>query len=74
MIIDNSDVLRTFSGLVFEQKINELSKVNDEFEKLTRQEIYLKIAHLPWKQTLSDENLRQIAVQFGVTPRAGWLD
>ena len=44
MIIDNSDVLRTFSGLVFEQKIAELSKVNDDFEKLTRQEIYLKIA------------------------------
>ena len=44
MIIDNSDVLRTFSGLVFEQKINELSKVNDDFEKLTRQEIYLRIA------------------------------
>ena len=44
MIIDNSDVLRTFSGLVFEQKINELSRVNDEFEKLTRQEIYLRIA------------------------------
>ena len=43
-IIDNSDVLRTFSGLVFENKINELSKVNDEFEKLTRQEIYLRIA------------------------------
>ena len=44
MIIDNSEVLRTFSGLVFEQKISELSKVNDDFEKLTRQEIYLKIA------------------------------
>ena len=44
MIIDNSEVLRTFSGLVFEQKIAELSKVNDDFEKLTRQEIYLKIA------------------------------
>ena len=44
MIIDNSDVLRTFSGLVFEQKITELSKVNDDFEKLTRQEIYLRIA------------------------------
>ncbi len=43
-IIDNSDVLRTFSGLVFENKIRELSKVNDEFEKLTRQEIYLRIA------------------------------
>ncbi len=44
MIIDSSEVLRTFSGLVFEKKIAELSKVNDDFEKLTRQEIYLKIA------------------------------
>ncbi|MBR4404361.1 MAG: DUF3320 domain-containing protein [Clostridiales bacterium] len=44
MIIDSSDVLRTFSGLVFEKKIAELSKVNDDFEKLTRQEIYLRIA------------------------------
>ena len=44
LIIDKSDVLRTFSGLVFEKKINELSKVNDDFEKLTRQEIYLRIA------------------------------
>ncbi len=44
LIIDNSDVLRTFSGLVFEKKIAELSRVNDEFEKLTRQEIYLRIA------------------------------
>lgn len=43
-IIDNSEVLRSFSGLVFEKKIDELSKVNDEFEKLTRQEIYLRIA------------------------------
>ncbi len=37
-------------------------------------EVYLKIAHLPWKQTLTDENLREIARHFGVTPRAGWLD
>ena len=44
LIIDNSEILRTFSGLVFEKKINELSKVNDDFEKLTRQEIYLRIA------------------------------
>lgn len=44
LIIDNSDVLRTFSGLVFEKKIEELSRVNNEFEKLTRQEIYLRIA------------------------------
>ena len=44
LIIDSSEVLRTFSGLVFEKKISELSKVNDDFEKLTRQEIYLRIA------------------------------
>ena len=37
-------------------------------------EVYLKIAHLPWKQTLTDANLRQIAEHFGVTPRAGYLD
>ena len=44
LIIDNAEVLRTFSGLVFEKKISELSKLNDEFEKITRQEIYLRIA------------------------------
>ena len=44
MLIDGSDVLRTFSGLVFEKKIDELAKISDEFEKLTRQEIYLRIA------------------------------
>lgn len=43
-LIDSSDVLRTFSGLVFEKKIDELSRLSDEFEKLTRQEIYLRIA------------------------------
>lgn len=44
MLIDNSEVLRSFSGLVFEKKIDELAKITDEFEKLTRQEIYLRIA------------------------------
>ena len=44
MLIDSSDVLRSFSGLVFEKKIEELAKITDEFEKLTRQEIYLMIA------------------------------
>ncbi|MBR5741683.1 MAG: rhamnulose-1-phosphate aldolase, partial [Firmicutes bacterium] len=37
-------------------------------------EVYLKIAHLPWKQTLTDDNLRAIAERFDVTPREGWLD
>ena len=37
-------------------------------------EVYLKIAHLPWKQTLTDNALRQIAAHYGVKPREGWLD
>lgn len=37
-------------------------------------EVYLKIAHLPWKQTLSDDDLRAIAEHFGVKARDGYLD
>ncbi|MCR5010381.1 MAG: rhamnulose-1-phosphate aldolase [Clostridia bacterium] len=37
-------------------------------------EIYLKIAHLPVKQTLTDEDLRLIAGHFGGKIREGWLD
>ena len=37
-------------------------------------EVYLKIAHLPWKQTLTDENLHEIEARFGVKSREGWLD
>ena len=37
-------------------------------------EIYLKIAHLPLKTTLSDSAIRQIAAHTGVTPREGWLE
>ena len=37
-------------------------------------EIYLKIAHLPVKQTLTDEDLRLIAGHFGGKVREGWLD
>jgi rhamnulose-1-phosphate aldolase len=36
-------------------------------------EIYLKIAHLPLKQTITDDQLRLLVQRFGVTPRAGWL-
>jgi rhamnulose-1-phosphate aldolase len=36
--------------------------------------IFLKIAHLPWKQTLATEDLRRIAAHYGVKPRAGYLD
>ena len=37
-------------------------------------EIYMKIAHLPWKNTISDEQMWQLAEHFKVTPRAGFLE
>lgn len=37
-------------------------------------EIYMKIAHLPIKQTLTDEQLRQLAEHFHVIPREGYLE
>ena len=36
--------------------------------------VYLKIAHLPWKQTITVEGLHQLEERFGVKARAGWLD
>ena len=36
-------------------------------------EIYLKIAHLPVKQTITDEQLRQLADRFSVRVRDGYL-
>ena len=37
-------------------------------------EIYLKIAHLEIKNTITDENLKVIADAFGVSYKEGWLD
>lgn len=37
-------------------------------------EIYIKIAHLPLKNTLSDGQLHQLEKCFGVKAREGWLD
>ena len=37
-------------------------------------QIYLSISHLPRLSHISDDNLREIAAFFGVTPRAGFLD
>ena len=37
-------------------------------------EIYLKIAHLPRLNTITDEQLHQIEVRFGVRAREGFLD
>ena len=36
-------------------------------------EIYMKIAHLPLKTTITDDQMRQLADHFGVTPREGFL-
>ena len=36
-------------------------------------EVYLKIAHLPRLNTITDDQLRQIAERFGATPREGYL-
>ncbi len=37
-------------------------------------EIYLKIAHLPLKQTITDEQLHLLEKRFGVKAREGFLD
>ena len=36
-------------------------------------EIYMKIAHLPLKQTITDEQLHQLEAHFGVKAREGYL-
>ncbi len=36
-------------------------------------EIYMKIAHLPLKNTISDEQLKELATAFGVTYRKAYL-
>lgn len=37
-------------------------------------EIYMKIAHLPWLNTITDQQMHLIERQFGVKAREGWLD
>ena len=36
-------------------------------------EVYLKIAHLPWKQTITDEQMHLLEQRFNVKAREGWL-
>lgn len=36
--------------------------------------IYMRIAHLPWKQAITDEQLRQVAARFDLQVRPGYLD
>ena len=42
--IDKDDALRNFSGKIFEERVEQFRKLNDEFTALTRQEIYLRVA------------------------------
>ena len=37
-------------------------------------EIYMKIAHLPLKTTITDEQMHLLEKHFGVKARAGWLN
>lgn len=37
-------------------------------------EIYMKIAHLPWKQTITDDQLHQMETAFHVKARDGYLE
>lgn len=37
-------------------------------------EIYMKIAHLPLRNTISDEQMHLLEERFGVKAREGWLD
>ncbi len=37
-------------------------------------EIYMKIAHLPWKQTITDDQMHQLERHFGILAREGYLD
>ena len=43
-IIDSTPVLKGFSGKIFDEKVKQLKKISDDFELMTRQEIYHKIA------------------------------
>ena len=40
IVIDKTPVLKSFSGKVFDEKVEQLKKLSSEFEKVTRQEIY----------------------------------
>ena len=42
--IDKDESLRNFSGKIFEERVEQFKKLNDEFTAITRQEIYLRVA------------------------------
>jgi rhamnulose-1-phosphate aldolase len=37
-------------------------------------EIYMKITHLPWVNTITDEQMHLLEARFGVKGRDGYLD
>ena len=43
-IIDDTEVLRNFSGKVFDERVAKLKELSDEFRDITKQEIILKVA------------------------------
>ena len=46
--IDNSPVLNTFSGTVFNEKIEQFKKIDRDYTELTKQEIFCRLAsHIP---------------------------
>ena len=52
--------------------LNETFGLIETAEKAA--EIYMKTAHLPLKQTITDEQLRLLEARFGVKARDGYLD
>ena len=42
--IDNSEALNSFSGVVFNEKIRQFKRLDEEVTKLTQQEIYCRLA------------------------------
>ncbi|MCI8624533.1 MAG: rhamnulose-1-phosphate aldolase [Provencibacterium sp.] len=37
-------------------------------------EVYIKIMNTPWKQSITDEELKELCKAFHIVPRAGYLD
>ena len=53
------------------QDLDETFGLIETAEKVA--EIYMKIAHLSWKNTITDEQMHQLEEHFGVKAREGYL-
>ena len=58
-----------FSGGKRQESGNEIGQATAE----KGAEIYLKIAHLPLGNTISDQTMHQLEARFGVKAREGYL-